>query len=257
MFIFKKLISAFFYPISIILILLFGGLFLLLFTSKQQLGKVLLLTGATFLAFCSFTPTADVLVKPLQERYSNYKHDNLSMVKQMPKLIVVLGAGYTSNPTIPIASRIGYDSLVRLIEGIRIYRMMPEGKLLLSGGSELGSISGAQDMAQLAKELGVNEKDIIIESKSRDTMDQAQNINSIIGDERFILVTSSSHMSRSMALFSKLGMKPIPASITSIEEKLINRTPDPFIPSSVNLQKSEMAFHEYLGIIWAKLKEQI
>jgi uncharacterized SAM-binding protein YcdF (DUF218 family) len=257
MFLFKKIISQFFYPISLNLMLLSWGLFLLFFTSKQKFGKILILMGVIILAFCSFTPTADILIKPFKERYPPYRYDNSLMLNPMPKLIVVLGAGYNSNPSLPIASRIGYDSLVRLVEGIRIYRMIPDGKLLLSGGSALGTVSSAMDMAELAIELGVNEKDIVIESKSKDTEDQAQIKNSIIGDERFILVTSSSHMPRSMALFSKLGMKPVPAPTISIEEKLLNHSPNPFIPSSISLEKSEMAFHEYLGIVWAKLRKQI
>jgi uncharacterized SAM-binding protein YcdF (DUF218 family) len=257
MFLLKRIISHFLYPVSLTLIFSFGGLFLLFFTSKQKLGKTFILIGVTILAFCSFTPTTDIFIKPLKERYPPYRHDNSLMLNSTPKLIVVLGAGYDSYASIPIVSRIGDDSLVRLVEGIRIYRMIPDGKLLLSGGSALGTVPCAMDMAELAIELGVNEKDIVIESKSRDTRDQARIINSIIGGERFILVTSSSHMPRSMALFSKLGMKPVPAPTISIEEKLLYRGPNPFIPSSINLQKSEIAFHEYLGNIWAKLREQI
>jgi uncharacterized SAM-binding protein YcdF (DUF218 family) len=256
MFLFKK-IAQFFYPVSLNLLLSFIGLFLLFFTSRQKLGKILILIGTAILVFCSFTQTADILTMPMKERYPPYRHDNSLMINSTPKLIVVLGAGYDSYDSIPIVSRIGYDSLVRLVEGIRIYRMIPDGKLLLSGGSALGTGPCAIDMAKLAIELGVNEKDIVIESKSRDTRDQAQIIKSIIGGEQFILVTSSTHMPRSMALFSKLGMKPVPASTKSLEEKLLNLTPNPFIPSSVNLQKSEVAFHEYLGIIWSKLREEI
>lgn len=257
MFFIKNIVAQFLSPISLTLELFVIGLFLVFFTSRQKTGKMLIISGVVILAFCSYTPTVDILIKPLKERYPPYRYDNSLMVNQMPKVIVVLGAGYTSIPSMPIVSRINYDSLFRLVEGIRIYRMIPEGKLLLSGGSALGSRSSAQDMAQLAEELGVNEKDIIVESRSRDTKDEAEIIKSIIGNEKFILVTSTSHMPRSMALFSKLGMNLIPAPTRSIEERILYSGPNPFFPSSVNLQKSEMAFHEYLGIIWAKLRNQI
>jgi uncharacterized SAM-binding protein YcdF (DUF218 family) len=257
MFLFKKIIAQFFSPISLTLELFLLGLFLLYFTSRQKAGKALVLFAVMLLAFCSYTPTADILIKPLIKQYPSYGHDNSLMLNQLPKFVVVLGAGHSDNSSLPVVSRIGYDSLVRLIEGIRIYRLIPNGKLLLSGGSTPGTISSAQDMAQLARELGVIEKDIIIESESRDTKDEAQIISTIAGTERFVLVTSSSHMPRSMALFKKHGMNPIPAPTRSIEERIYYRGPNPFFPSSVNLEKAEMAFHEYLGIIWAKLRRQI
>jgi uncharacterized SAM-binding protein YcdF (DUF218 family) len=258
MLLFKNMIAQFFSPVSLSLEITIAGLLLLYLSSKQRIGKVLVLIGVSLLAFCSYTPTSDILIDPLIKKYSSYKHANQGALNQETKIVVVLGAGHSNdNNILPVTSRIGYDSMVRLIEGIRIYRMMPEGKLLLSGGSEPGTISSAQDMAQLAKELGVNENDIIIESKSRDTEDEAYIIRSMIGEESFVLVTSSVHMPRSMALFRKNGMKPIPAPTRSIEERIYYRGPDPFYPSSVNLEKSEMAFHEYLGIIWAKLRMKI
>ncbi len=91
MFIFKKVVANFFSPISLTLELSFIGLFLLYFTSRQKTGKTLILTGVVILAFCSYTPTADILIKPLKERYPPYRYDNSLTVNQIPKLIVVSG----------------------------------------------------------------------------------------------------------------------------------------------------------------------
>ncbi len=256
MFLLKKIIANFFSPVSLSLEITVAGLLLLYLTSKQKTGKALVLIGVSLLAVCSYTLTSDILIDPIIKKYPSYEYYQ-SKSNQKPKIVVVLGAGHSIDSSMPITSRIDNDALIRLVEGIRIYRMLNEGKLLLSGGSEPGTMSSAQDMAQLARDLGVNDKDIIMESKSLDTADEAHIISSMIGEERFVLVTSSAHMPRSIALFKKLGMNPIPAPTRSIEEKLLYRTPNLFFPSSINLQKSEMAFHEYLGIIWAKLNMQI
>lgn len=254
----RKIAAQLLSPESLSLEIAFAGLFLLYFTSRQRAGKILVLTGLSLLAFCSYTPTSDILIGPLIKQYPSYSYnEKILSTPAGPKIVVVLGAGNGKDSSVPVSSRIGYDSLVRLIEGIRIYRTMQEGKLILSGGSTPGTISSAQDMAQLAREIGVNEKDIMIESKSRDTEDEANVIHSMIGEDSFVLVTSSVHMPRSMALFRKYNMNPVPAPTISIEERLLFRTPNPFFPSSINLQKSEMAFHEYLGIIWAKLRMQM
>lgn len=257
MFAFKKLTALFLSPLSLTLELLVIGLLLVLFTSRQKTGKAMIVSGAAILAFCSYTPTSDILIDSLRNQYPAYRLDNELTPDQMPKMVVVLSGGHVTKPSLPVLSRLGYETLSRLIEGIRIYRLIPEGKLLLSGGTTAGSISSAEEMAQLAYELGVNKQDIIIDTKSVDTKDQAQIIKSMIGDEQFILVTSSSHMPRSMALFTKLGMTPIPAPTQSTEERILISGPNPYFPYSINLEKSEMAIHEYLGILWAKLRNQI
>ncbi len=257
MFLFKKITAQFFSPISLTLELIILGLLLLSFTSRQKAGKSLIAVGVLIFVICSYTPSVDILISPLKNKYPPYTQVSSSTIHQIPETIVVLGGGYNPETSLPLLARIGHDSLIRLVEGIRIYNMSAKGKLLLSGGGKEGVISSAEGMAELAVQLGVHEKDIVIESKSRDTKDQAQIIHSMLGDVQFILVTSSSHMPRSLELFAKLGMKPIPAPTRSIEQKLLYRTPNPFFPSSVNLQKAELAFHEYLGIIWAKLRSQI
>lgn len=257
MFILKKTAAQFLSPLSIILIFLCGGLYLLIFTSRQKHANVLLLTGTLLLMIISYTTTADIILNPLMKAYTSYTGYESLHVEELPRVVVVLGAGYNSHPSMPVVSRIGYDSLVRLIEGIKVFRMLSEGKLLLSGGSDTGSISSAKDMAELAVALGVNKDDIMIESRSRDTHDQAEIIKSMVKEDSFILVTSSSHMPRAIALFQKEGLHPIPVPTRSIEDKIMMKGPNPYFPSSNNIQKVEMALHEYLGIAWAWLKDQI
>ncbi len=66
-------------------------------------------------------------------------------------------------------------------------------------------------MSRVAMDLGPDPRDIEVESRSKDTADQARVIKSFVGNYPFILVTSASHMPRSMALFKKAGLKPMPA----------------------------------------------
>lgn len=52
-------------------------------------------------------------------------------------------------------------------------------------------------------------------------------------------------------IFEKMGLKPIaaPTNHMSLESKSLNS----YI-SATNLRKVELAFHEYLGILWGKIK---
>lgn len=126
------------------------------------------------------------------------------------KWIVVLGGGHTSDPNIPVTSQISDASLVRLIEGVRLHNKIPGSKLVLSGGKVFDAVAESETLEKIAMSIGVKQEDIILESRSKDTADQAQLIKPIVGNDDFILVTSAVHMPRSMAMFKKLGMHPIP-----------------------------------------------
>jgi len=112
-------------------------------------------------------------------------------------------------------------------------------------------------MADLALLLGVNKENIILEDASKDTKDQAILIKGILGNDKFVLVTSASHMPRSMALFRKQGMDPIPAPTEHLVKERKNISPGMFFPGASNLRKVERAFHEYLGFLWGKMRGQI
>jgi len=60
-------------------------------------------------------------------------------------------------------------------------------------------------MAEVAMELGLEDKELLFELKSNDTKNQAKYIHNIVGNHKFIMVTAASHMLRSMTLFKKMG----------------------------------------------------
>ncbi|MFQ5779371.1 MAG: envelope biogenesis factor ElyC [Nitrospiria bacterium] len=261
MYIFKKIFSQFLFPLPLSLLISLVGLFLLWSTRKQKAGKVIVSIGFCLILLLSYGSVSDTLLKPLERRYEPYdielssssNNGHLSKIKY----VVVLGGGHTSDQSLPLTSQIANAALVRLVEGIRIYREHHGSKLILSGGIGFDPIPNATIMARIAIDLGVNEKDIVIESRSKDTKDEAKLIKPLVGNAPFILVTSASHMPRSIAMFKKLGMNPIPAPIGHRVKDRQGLRPDLFFPDASSLGKSERAFYEYLGIIWAKLRGQI
>ena len=123
----------------------------------------------------------------------------------------MLGGGHVSDPRLPANSQISAAALGRVVEGVRLHKAVPGSKLLLSGGAVFDPVPEAEVMAQIAVLLGVKPQDIRLESDSRDTAEEAEIIAKMIGREKFILVTSAAHMPRSMALFRRRGLQPIPA----------------------------------------------
>jgi uncharacterized SAM-binding protein YcdF (DUF218 family) len=262
MFILKKILAQFMSPASLSLGISLIGLLLLVFTKRQRVGKVFVSIGLFLMLLFSYSVIPNYLLRPLEGKYDPYyiQLPNKSFESegmQPVKFVVVLGGGHISDPKLPITSQIGEESLVRLIEGIRIYKKYSRVKLILSGGRGFDPIPNADVMAHVAKELGVDENDIILESQSKDTKDEAQLIKPLVGNDHFILVTSASHMPRSIALFKKLGMNPIPAPTGYLVIRKQGLSPSSFFPGAGNLRKAEAGFHEYLGIAWAKLRGQI
>jgi uncharacterized SAM-binding protein YcdF (DUF218 family) len=128
------------------------------------------------------------------------------------------------------------------VEGIRIYRNLPGSKLILSGGGGFDPVPNAKIMANVASILGINDSDMILEPDSKDTKDEAILIQKIVGDNKFILVTTASHMPRSMALFKKRGMQPIPAPIDHAMKRRQGINPGVFFPSSGKIRNAERVF---------------
>ncbi len=246
MFLLKKIIVPLFSPLSLCLECLFVGMFLLWFTRRQRVGKIMVCLGLILLALFSYAPLPDIALESLECRYAP-----LADVSQCSdiKWVVVLGGGHNSDPELPATSQLSESSLSRLVEGIRIHRLLPESRLILSGGAVFDPVSEAEVMARAAEATGVGGDKIILEGLSRDTGDQARLIHEIVGDEEFILVTSASHMPRSMELFRKSGTRPIPAPADYRVKKRQGISPGIFFPGADNLRKMEMTFHEYLGKI--------
>lgn len=251
MFLFKKIVGPLFFPVTTILVTLIFGLFFLLLTRRQRTGKILIFIGTIFLGLLSYDGVSERILRPLEYKYPPLLN---SQSIQNVKWIVVLGGGHSSDPKLPVTSQLSEASLVRLIEGIRLHRNLPQTKLVLSGGGFFDPICDAKFLAEVAVAIGVRKDALILEEISKDTEEQARLIQQIVGRERFILITSASHMPRSMALFGRLGLKPVPAPTDHLVKERQEITPGDFFPSAGSLRKAEIAFYEYLGLAWAKLR---
>ena len=257
MFLIRKIVSPFLFPLPLTLLVSLVGLGLLWFTRRQRAGKVLVTIGLLALALLSHGLIAGRVLQPLEQSYPMFEmeahRDWAAGSADGPRYVVVLGAGTKSDPRLPITSQLADSSVVRLVEGIRIHRQIPGSLLILSGGRVFDQTPEGEAMAQLAMDLGIASDDLIIENGSRDTEAQALMVKQVVGAGPFVLVTSASHMPRSMALFRRAGLEPIPAPTRHRVRIGTKVSPGLFFPSAEDLLMSERAFYEYLGIAWAKL----
>ena len=78
--------------------------------------------------------------------------------------------------------------------------------------------------------------------------DEAKAMSKIIIGKKSVLVTSATHMDRSLQLFHKYGSKPIPAPANYLAKDRLGETPSYYyIPSAYYLYKTRVVWHEYIG----------
>jgi len=251
MFLLKKIIASILLPIPLVLIISGFGLFLLWFTKWQRFGKLLVGFAVIGLLVMSSTPFSNYAISTLENSFAPF-----DVEKKTVKYVMVLGSGHVSDAKLPVTSQIGSVSLIRLVEGIRIYQANPGSKLILSGYGGKDPVSNAEVVAKVAVALGIARSDLIESANARDTFEEARLIKEVIGNAVFALVTSANHMPRSMAVFTKQGLSPIPAPANYLVKKSPNKDSS-WEFSAGNLYKTERAMHEYLGLAWYKLRGNI
>ena len=255
MFFFKKIASRFLFPVPVTIMALCMGLALLRSARRQRAGRLLIMAGAVLLVSFSFKPLPDMLLGPLEHRFPPLDVDRLTpAMKSAITHVVVLGGGHVSDPALPAVSQLTSSTLVRLVEGIRVHRLLPGSRLVLSGGSLGDPVSDAVVMSKAAAALGVPSSSILLENLSRDTKDQARMLLPVLGDRPFVLVTSASHMPRSVALFRHLGMQPVPAPAGHLAKNAPETFFTEWFPEARNIRKAERAVYEYLGTAWAMMR---
>ena len=170
MFLFKKIVPLFFFPVPLCLELLLLGLALLWFTRRQRAGKILVSAGAGLLLILGYSFVPDLVLRPLEQKYPPVADLTAGQAgpnaAQAGKYIVVLGGGHTSDPKLPVTSQISAESLYRVLEGVRLYKAGLGRKLILSGGEVFNPVPESQTMSRIALIMGVNPPDIILESTS-------------------------------------------------------------------------------------------
>lgn len=242
MFWLKKIISQLFMPVPLTVLILLVAMVLL---RNRKLVRSLLSLAIVLLVFLSSTPGSNLLSSPLENKYSVNSN-------AIPKgcLVMVLGSGHDESVSGTAVQKLSSTALARLSEGIRQYHLGSDCKLVVSGwsGGE-GTLSHAEVMAEAAIELGIDNERIIRFPLARDTIEEAEFLKWEIGNYPFRLVTSASHMPRSMAIFQNIGLAPQAAPTD-----FMTRQGRWWRLDAENLWSSQRAIHEYLGRLWFKIK---
>jgi uncharacterized SAM-binding protein YcdF (DUF218 family) len=230
-------------PLLLALILSGAGL-LLIRGPRRRLGLWLVSAGAV-VAYLASTPlVGNASLGFLERQYPSFEAAQAIGVRN----IVVLGSSYEPHDHIPISGALDADGLARIVEGVRLARLRPNSRMLLSGGAPPGFTPTAYGYAQLAADLGIERSAVIIMDRALDTGQEAREVAAALGRSPFILVTSAYHMPRAMLLMRGAGANPVPAPTGQLVHTQHGFERFGLIPGSRGLRKTEAALHEYLGL---------
>jgi len=254
MFIFlSKFLPLLIYPLGLACFLLVLVLFVVRKPEKQ---RILLAAAVIILWLGGNRWVAMGLARSLEWRHLP--------PEQAPQaeVIVLLGGGTVSAeyPRMMVEVNGAGD---RVLYAAKLYQDGKAPNILLSGG-KLDWVSRAdtpaQQMASLLELVGVPKDVLWLESESRNTYENALYSARILQDKginQVLLVTSASHMPRSVQLFEAQGLDVIPLPTdfvvtesgwrsirsSSLETILLN-----LIPSVDNLALTTRILKEYIGI---------
>lgn len=249
----KKGITPFLIPPGIfVLLLLVSGLRQM----RKGNGKngLFQCTLGLLLWLFSTSPFSDLILKRLErglEKPDSVKGD----------VIVVLGGGM--HDEVDDLSGKGAprgDSLERLVTAARLEKRLKIPVIVSGGAVFKDSRPEAPVMKRFLTDLGVPANRIIVEDKSRDTMENAKYSKGICAKhvyKKIILLTSSYHMKRSMTAFQKYGITvtPCPANVRTRRHTRYGYIG--FLPTASSLADTSAYMKEYLGMLYYRLASTV
>jgi len=230
-------------PASLILLML-GGL--LLTRWHRNAGRALAAAGICLLYLLSIEPVADWLIRPLEAVYPPFRS-----VGTKADAVVLLGGGVKDLSWVPAAPEPAEHSISRLVTGIEIARTLHLPLIVSGGNSEItrGGPAEADALADNAVRLGFAQQELVIESGSRNTWENAAAVKALIPGKTIILVTSAFHLKRAAGMFRKNGFTVLPAP-ADYRSSARPWSPEKLIPRAESLAISSTALAERLSLAW-------
>jgi uncharacterized SAM-binding protein YcdF (DUF218 family) len=252
-FVLSKLLGVLVIPSNLLVEIGLVGIILLL-TRFRRLASWLIVTSVVLIAFAGFSPLANILILPLEQRFPPWDASHGA-----PDGIVVLGGSIIPD----IAAARGDDSGLneaaeRITATVELARKYPNARIIFSGGNaslfENAPPEAAVAYRQLVA-LGVAPDRVTAEDQSRNTVENAV-FSRLIAQpkpgEHWLLVTSAFHMPRAIAVFRAAGF-PVEAYPVDYRTRGPADATRLFRSVAFGLAQTDIAMHEWAGLATYRL----
>jgi uncharacterized SAM-binding protein YcdF (DUF218 family) len=251
LFVLGKLLNAVLLPPGVFVV----GLVLLAILATRARAprsvRWLALALAGLLYLSSVTPTRALLVGPLERRYPP-----LAAGSRFDAVAVLAGGAGADAPERPGSQGLSGASLARLVHGWELARRAGT-PIIVSGGDPLNAkgLPDAEIMRRELVALGASESAVIVEGRSRNTLENARftlDICRARGLRRVVVVTSAVHMPRAMRCFRHFGGDALAAPTDYLGAGPVLSL-GAVVPSADDMAAVVSALHEYFGDLYYRL----
>jgi uncharacterized SAM-binding protein YcdF (DUF218 family) len=247
-FILAKVLWFLLQPSSLMLGSVIAGVTLLR-TKWQRTARGLVWGGLAALLVGGLSPLGDLLIRPLEGRFPRAEIGGAAITG-----IIVLGGAEDSRAAETPQLAPLNEAAERYTEAVALARRLPQARLVFTGGSGMLVATGPQEAdvaGRLFEALGVARERITLETKSRDTHENAALTARLVNPkpgERWLLVTSAWHMPRAIACFRQAGFKvePWPVDHRAAGGLSVLRL-QKSIPEG--LRRIDFVVREYVGLV--------
>jgi uncharacterized SAM-binding protein YcdF (DUF218 family) len=233
-FVVSKIFEFFMGPSHVALFCLFLGAGLA-YTRFSKWGRRLTTISALLLAAMAFGPFGDWLAAPLEARFPPPPDD-----LEAPAGVIVLGGSVDEDLSAKTGRIVFTESAQRLTAPLELRRRFPNARLVFTGGSGnllAGGPTEAEVVRKYWREIGVDQGDELVKPQA---------------GERWLLVTSATHMPRAMGLFRKIGFPVVayPVDFQTTGEPWRWSQPH---STEAGLRIVDLAMHEWWGLLASRL----
>jgi uncharacterized SAM-binding protein YcdF (DUF218 family) len=243
----SKILGFFATPSNLLISIGVLGL-VLLCTRFTRLASWLIVTSLVLLALAGLSPLGNALILPLEQRFPPWDRSHGA-----PDGIVLLGGMVTPEVSAARNTVALNEAAERITATAELAHRYPNARIVMTGGSGAlifdEGIEAIFAVRQL-EALGVAHDRITAEEQSRNTIENAVfslRVANPKPGERWLLVTSASHMPRAMGVFRAVGfnVEAYPVDWRTRGPADMTR---PFGSLSEGLQRTDTAAHEWVGL---------
>jgi uncharacterized SAM-binding protein YcdF (DUF218 family) len=231
-----------------LLVLLTLCCFLFVFIKAYKKATVLSIILSVSILLITALPVGDWLLYPLEKRFPP-----VTRISPPVDGIIVLGGAEKIRGSLVWRQVELNDHAERFFAFIRLARQFPHAVSVYTGGTGdplLQEYKGADVAKKLFEEQGLDISTILFESRSRNTYENAVLTQKMIHPDpaqRWVLITSASHMPRALGAFYKTGWNVIAYPVDhDANPEILFRLSWNF---SGNLSKLDVAVYEWAGLM--------
>lgn len=248
----SKIVGLVALPSNFLIALGIAGL-VLLCTRFTRLGSWLVVTSLVLIAIAGLSPLGNDLMIPLEQRFPPWDPS-----RGAPDGIVVLGGAISPEVSAFRDAVALNEAAERITIAAELARRYPNSRIVYTGGSNALLSGGAIEAAFAVRELealGVAHDRITAEEQSRNTIENAVYSRLVAQPkpgERWLVVTSASHMPRAIAAFRAAGFA-VQAYPVDWRTRGWGDAGRFFGSLSEGLARTDTALHEWAGLLIYRL----